>query len=78
MTFLAVEAFDLTESVEAEIKERYGVTVKDRRNEPWCVVFEGERDQLIQMFNEHWTDDPDMALESDSPWLSEEYQAAVV
>lgn len=74
MTFLTVEAFDLTEEAEETFARDFGVTIKDRSQEPFCVVFEGTRENLIAMFNEHWTDgDPDMALEADSPWLSEEY-----
>jgi hypothetical protein len=73
MASLTVESHDLTEKFEAEIFREYGVTVKNRMDEPWCVVFEGARDQLIRMFNTHWgDDDPEQALEVDSPWLSDD------
>ena len=73
MTFLTVCAYDLNEEIIADILKEYQVTVKDRSNDPWAVVFEGSRDNLISMFNKHWTDGGDIAdqLESSSPWLTE-------
>lgn len=72
MTFLTVESHDLNEEFEQTIERDYGVRVTDRSDEPWCVVFEGARDQLILMYNQHWgNEDPEHELKADSPLLTE-------
>lgn len=72
MTYLTVCAHDVTEDFEQQILADYKVTVKDRRDEPWSVVFEGDRAALIDMFNRHWADGvADEKLAESSPWLTE-------
>ncbi len=72
MTHLIIEAFGLDEEFEALILKDFAVRVKDRTKEPWSVVFEGPREGLIAMYNEHWADDnSDNYLAQDSSWLSD-------
>lgn len=72
MTLLIIDAHGLDEEFEALILKDFAVRVKDRTNEPESVVFEGPRDGLIAMFNEHWAnDDADNYLAQDSSWLCE-------
>lgn len=78
MAFLTIEANDLNEEFEALILDQYGVTVRDRSGEPWTIVFEGERDELIRMFNTHWgEDDPELALDPASEWLSDVFHESI-
>lgn len=76
MTFLTVSAHLLTDEFVDQIQKEYQVTIKDRTDEPWTVVFEGERDDLINMFSDHWTNgDEDEQLSPSSPWLSDVFVA---
>lgn len=76
MTFLTVCAHDLTDDFEKTINTDYQVVIRDKSNEPWSVVFEGDRDNLIAMFNAFWTNgDEDELLDSSSPWLTEVFVA---
>lgn len=77
MTFLTVEALCLDAEFEARIKTDHNVTIANRVDEPWAVVFEGAKSDLIAMFNAHWTNgDEADALAEDSTWLSETIPAA--
>ncbi len=31
-----------------------GIAIIDRSQEPWSVIFEGERDALLNFVGEHW------------------------
>lgn len=55
MTLLTIDAYDLSKEFEREISKQFGVSIKDK-SEPWAVVFEGKREQLIAMYNQNWTE----------------------
>jgi hypothetical protein len=57
MATLKIEAHCVDEQFEKEIKVDYGVAIIDRSDEPWCVVFEGDRSKLVAMVAEHWGED---------------------
>lgn len=56
MTLLTIEAHSIDGEFEKLINEN-GVTIIDRTNEPWSVVFRGERAKLIEMVKVHWDED---------------------
>ena len=56
MTFLKIEAHCLDADFIESIRLDFGVAVRDASGAPWEVVFEGERDQLIAMHGQHWSD----------------------
>jgi hypothetical protein len=53
MIHIAIEAHGLDEEFEQELA-KFDVTVADRKDEPWCVIFAGERHNLIKLVREHW------------------------
>lgn len=54
MTHIAIEAHDLDRAELQRDLARLEITVADRSREPWCVVFAGERHNLIKLVREHW------------------------
>lgn len=56
MAFLTVDAYETGREFRREIKRQFGVSIKDESRAPWAVVFEGEREQLIAMYKEYWTE----------------------
>jgi hypothetical protein len=74
MAFMTIDAHNLVDEFVESILKDYQVTIKDRSGEPWVVVFEGTRENLVAMHTEHWAcGDPEMALEPESIYLSDEY-----
>lgn len=55
MTILTIEAFDTSSEFAEMIAANYGVTILGT-SQGGTVDFEGERDNLIKMFNDHWTE----------------------
>lgn len=72
MAILAILAFDMTEAFLESIKRDFDVIVKDDTQGPWAVVFEGEVDQLVRMYNTHWHNDPySKKIDKDSPLITQ-------
>ena len=71
MAFLTVDAYDLSDEFEREISKQYGVSIKDK-SVPWAVVYEGEREQLVAMYNQNWTEgDVNDFLSESAPALAD-------
>lgn len=49
-----LDAHSLDGEFESIILRDYGVVVSDRTGEPWSVIFEGSRDGLARMVQDHW------------------------
>jgi hypothetical protein len=54
MAKITIEAHAIDAAFEESIQENFGVTVVDRTNEPWGVVFEGEPSKIVEMVGIHW------------------------
>ncbi len=57
MSILRIDAHNVDKDFEEQILSDYGVTIIDMAEAPWTVVFEGPKDKLIEMVNDHWGDD---------------------
>ena len=53
MICVALDSHCLDAEFEAQLAAA-GITIADRTDEPWCVIFEGQRDVLIPFVQEHW------------------------
>lgn len=53
---LELDAHSINDEFEKLILQSYDVKITDRSNEPWSVIFEGTRGQLIRMVKDHWGD----------------------
>lgn len=53
MIQVALDSHCLDAEFEAQLAAA-GIAVVDRTDEPWCVIFEGRRDVLIDFVREHW------------------------
>ena len=73
MTKLTVESHCLDDDFKMTIKKDYNVNVIDESNAPWSVVFEGSKENLIRMYNEHWVCcfDDEMIIDETSNWFHE-------
>lgn len=54
MSILTIEAYALDVKFEEMIQETYGVTIVSMEGAPHAVVFEGTKENLMQMVNDHW------------------------
>lgn len=72
MAFLTACAHDLTSQFKKRIKSRYSVLVVDTTREPWVVVFEGAKADLVRMYNKEWSDDEDDVIDEHSKMITEE------
>lgn len=68
MTKVTIEAHCADDEFEADILKEFNVTITDRSNEPWAVVFEGTRENLTAMVKKHWGY-PDEEIPSD--WFAD-------
>lgn len=53
---LELDAHSIDDEFEELILKNYDVKISDRSGEPWSVIFEGTREQLILMVKDHWGD----------------------
>lgn len=53
---LELDAHSIDDEFEKRILKDYDVKITDRRGEPWLVMFEGSREQLLAMVSAHWGD----------------------
>ena len=53
---LELDAHSIDDEFERIILKDHDVKIADRSGEPWSVVFEGTRDQLLAMVANHWGD----------------------
>lgn len=53
---LELDAHSIDDEFEQIILRDHDVRITDRSGEPWSVVFEGTREQLLAMVSNHWGD----------------------
>ena len=53
---LELDAHSIDDEFEQIILRDHDVKITDRSGEPWSVVFEGTREQLLAMVSNHWGD----------------------
>ena len=53
MIQIAIDAHRIDEDFEQELAARR-VRIIDRSDEPWCVIFEGSREALINLLHANW------------------------
>lgn len=53
---LELDAHSIDDEFERIILKDHDVKIADRSGEPWSVVFEGTREQLLAMVANHWGD----------------------
>ena len=53
MIQVALDSHCLDAEFEGQLADA-GITIVDRTDEPWCVIFEGDRTVLIDFVREHW------------------------
>jgi len=51
---LELDAHSIDDEFEQIILRDHDVRINDRSGQPWSVVFEGTRDQLLAMVANHW------------------------
>lgn len=51
---IELDAHSLDDEFEELILKDYDVKIVDRNGEPWSVIFEGTREQLLRMIKDHW------------------------
>lgn len=58
---LELDAHSIDDEFEQIILRDHDVKIADRSGEPWSVVFEGTRDQLLAMVANHWGESVDVS-----------------
>lgn len=58
---IAIDAHCADEEFEKSILTDYGVTIVDRKDEPWTIIFEGTPPNLLKMLQDHWESSHDEA-----------------
>lgn len=53
---LELDAHSIDDEFEQRILKDYDVKITDRTDEPWSVMFEGPREQLLAMVSALWGD----------------------
>lgn len=53
---LELDAHSIDDEFEELILNSYNVEITDRSGEPWSVIFEGTREQLVLMVKDQWGD----------------------
>lgn len=64
---LELDAHSIDDEFEQIILKDYDVRIADRSGEPWSVVFEGTRDQLLAMVSNHWGDSVEVSDDDFAP-----------
>jgi len=60
---LELDAHSIDDEFEQIILRDHDVRITDRSGEPWSVVFEGTREQLLAMVSNHWGDTIEVNVE---------------
>lgn len=66
---IELDAHSIDDEFEALILQDYDVKITDRSGEPWSVIFEGTRENLLRMVKEHWSEDVKINASEFSPVL---------
>lgn len=64
---IELDAHSLDDEFEELILKNYDVKIVDRNGEPWSVIFEGTREQLLIMVKDHWGDHMEISDDELSP-----------
>lgn len=64
---LELDAHSIDNEFEQIILRDHDVRITDRSGEPWSVVFEGTREQLLAMVSSHWGDTVEVSDEDFVP-----------
>ena len=64
---IELDAHSLDDEFEELILNEYDVKIVDRNGEPWSVIFEGKREQLLRMVKDHWGEHMEISDDELSP-----------
>jgi hypothetical protein len=64
---IELDAHSLDDGFEELILKNYDVKIVDRNGEPWSVMFEGTREQLLIMVKDHWGEHMEISDDELSP-----------